>query len=978
MSGWPEVRKAALGLVVFLVVLSWLTPAVPMLVGGWCVAAAAVRLWPDAESERWEPFSPRAFRAARVGLMRSSIWYGLKRATWRLAAAGDNDGAWGVRAEAHPEQEPQPRRRAVRSDEADAPVGDEGEESPPRLIAVNSVAAMLAAVAAVGLEMLLAAGVGLLPWTGELRPERWGPVWAWVSSGRSWVLLVVAAPLGWMSAKTVAHAMRVRAAAKTLTPDDGLTFPQMPDTNVPTAFMSNSYLFEDEPSWRDHVPLSHKMLCVAATVVAASAAGTAGLYGGPVVAAGAALTVGPIVALLAGHRMLRGWCAKQREPWVDWREEVQAWEGHWDAVLPSSSPSPVLADRIYLPAGGKSPPMVKQMIFAMSPGVDYERVRKLTDQLKPALSCDLVQIFPGTVQGTREPTWSYIFLAHELAAYDEWVQSRQQAWTEWQYDWNVELDKQVAFHDPTLDADMRRFLLTRQMSRTMTDLGIGILLPSERPQVRSSGSDAPAYIRFAVPLYGKTTFAALKQNTHKIAEQMRCEWLRFGLLGTDNVAVAHMCAVHPDRLRYRSVMERNTRMEIEALDWQWWMETARLFGADGTTVPKLVTSQRNLRRRDDPESELRKLKFRLPPGLTAERLEENTEKLTVASDFPFVAVEREAVPSEVTVIAGRSDPLDDTYHFDAARKVEGDRTLIAPAVPGAPQVGWCLGVGVDGDPIVVEWDHEEPHLLIAGASGSGKSMVINSMLSQLMGNNDPADVELWMLEPKNELQRYMHKRHVRVFIDNHVAEGSIYEVAANTFETLVAEMDRRYTLMHEHPRQPQKISEAREIAAADPAGSAHLAFRYLFCVVEECTSYFGKPATPDDKAAYVRMNAQIGELARKSRASGIHLVFATQNPTKDAIPTQIKRNCRRIGLRTSDRMGSMVIIDKPGLETIAKPGRGLVSGGNGYIGYRAWFMELDTLSAQMQQVPDSPDWPKLPPGIEPAAKRDVSHQPVIA
>ena len=1003
MLGWSSGRKLVAGCVIFGALLSLMTPAVPFWAALWAVATVVVYLWPDPNSGAYQPLTKPYNRAFTMRSMRKYAWHGLKKHPWRLGPEGDNDGDYGNNQEPHPEQEkkrasmPKIRlRKKAENPELPQPAEEEKEK---RLFALNAVAAALAAAASVGLEQILALTVELIPWPSQQEIAasavlaRLGPLATWMTSGRGMWMQVAAAPLGWMAIKAAAAWHRMHIAAKILMQEDMMW--RKPPNSSPTAFISNPHIAPHAPRLRDHIGRWRS-----ATILVASMGTAATLTFGAMSALGlqraapVALFAFSALLLIGGWAVVRPWVAEQRKPWCEWQKEIADWENNWTAVLGANRSKPVLSAYMTFPEPSDPPkdddwpPMYKQLVFAMPVGTDYESVKKMTDKLKPAMQCDLVHISPGTMAGTREPTWAYVGIKHELPTYDAWVKARTEQWREWSYSWHVEIDKQTAYHDPALHDHVRAFLFERQLGRAMLDLGIGVLLPAKHPRVRSSSDNAPAYLRFEIPLYGKTTFESLKKNLYRLAESMRAQWLRFELLGSDNIAVGHICAIHPENVEFSRHMEREAKREITVLDWQWWMSAAGLYGADKITTPKMIGVKLTNQRKDDPEATIHKIRFRLPPGLTAKRVKDNEKKLAAASNFPYVSVEEEDMPQDITVLAGHRDPLDDTYLFNdyLDTPTVNDLPMLSEATPGQPRTAWCVGVGTDGTPMMMEWDHEEPHLLVAGASGSGKSMVINSMMTQLLTNNSADDVEIWLMEPKNELHRYAQKKHVRVFIDSHVAEGSIYAVAAQTFAALVDEMERRYALMHDHPDQPQKITEARLLAQRDPERYGHLAFRYIFTVVEECTSFFGKPSTSDDNDAYKLMMAKASELARKARAAGIHLIFATQDPKKEAIPTALKRNCRRVGLRTSDRMGSMVIIDQPGLEVISKPGRGLMTGKHGYTGYRAFLLQAasadepdipNELGEHLGRVPDDEQWPKLPPGVEPAIAHEVSLTPAV-
>ena len=314
-----------------------------------------------------------------------------------------------------------------------------------------------------------------------------------------------------------------------------------------------------------------------------------------------------------------------------------------------------------------------------------------------------------------------------------------------------------------------------------------------------------------------------------------------------------------------------------------------------------------------------------------------------------------------TLLAGNRDPLAEVFAFsDYAQEILQDPQQ------GQPRVDWTVGMRPDGTLLQDCWDSEEPHLLIAGSSGSGKSTLIHSLVCQLLRNNHPDDVRLWLVEPKNELHPYKHVAHVTRFLDYQVTSESPSVAFAALMREAVNEMASRYTAFAEHPARPQKLAAARELARSDPDTASHLGFPYVFIVVEECAAYFARPAepSPEDKKAYADFMHDIQTLARESRAAGIHLLLATQHPTKENMSMTLKQQCRRIGLPTSSTVASMVIIDQPGLETLKGPGRGMITTPTGLAPFRGLLLNpVEGWDEIVEALPRDDVWPKLPPGI---------------
>ena len=291
------------------------------------------------------------------------------------------------------------------------------------------------------------------------------------------------------------------------------------------------------------------------------------------------------------------------------------------------------------------------------------------------------------------------------------------------------------------------------------------------------------------------------------------------------------------------------------------------------------------------------------------------------------------------------------HDFDeyADRDLGTGRTMVSEPERGFARLEWFVGIGDDYSPASMRFDHEDPHLLIAGSAGSGVSIVLQSLLMQLMSNNLPEDLEVWMLDPKNQIGHFTNKQHVRRFEAQAPLSEDIYTSAVRVLGDLRNEMERRHYRMRQH--QVKNLSAARQAAARSEC--ADLALPYILLVVGDCTSYFAVPPSAHSGNGYETLLTHAFELARKGRAAGIHMVFVTHDPKRDSLPTTIKRNCQRIGLRTGDGLSSRVIIDRFGLESIRQPGCCMISSDDGYTRARAFWLGSDALQSRLDQLPDA-------------------------
>ena len=213
----------------------------------------------------------------------------------------------------------------------------------------------------------------------------------------------------------------------------------------------------------------------------------------------------------------------------------------------------------------------------------------------------------------------------------------------------------------------------------------------------------------------------------------------------------------------------------------------------------------------------------------------------------------------------------------------------------------ALGRDVSGDPVVADLTRM-PHLLIAGATGSGKSVCINAIICSLLMNNGPESVRLLMVDPKMvELPGYNGIPHLfgPVITDpTHVAGALAW---------LTLQMDDRYRLFADSG--VRNIDEYNQQNGPLDGG----ALPYIVLVIDELADLMMTAA--DD------IERQICRLAQMSRATGIHLVLATQRPSVDVITGLIKANFpARIAFAVTSQIDSRVILDGPGAEKLL--GRG--------------------------------------------------------
>ncbi len=212
-----------------------------------------------------------------------------------------------------------------------------------------------------------------------------------------------------------------------------------------------------------------------------------------------------------------------------------------------------------------------------------------------------------------------------------------------------------------------------------------------------------------------------------------------------------------------------------------------------------------------------------------------------------------------------------------------------------------LGKDIVGKPFVTDLK-KLPHLLIAGTTGSGKSVGINAMILSLLYKNSPDQLRLLMIDPKMlEFSTYNDIPHLLTPV---ITKPKQAIVALNN---MVSEMERRYELMAE--TRTKNIENYNEKIKKE--GGEH--FPYIVVIIDELADLM---MTSGKDVEY-----SIARLAQKSRACGIHLIVATQRPSVDVVTGLIKANLpSRISYRVGQKIDSKIILDQMGAESLL--GRG--------------------------------------------------------
>jgi len=219
----------------------------------------------------------------------------------------------------------------------------------------------------------------------------------------------------------------------------------------------------------------------------------------------------------------------------------------------------------------------------------------------------------------------------------------------------------------------------------------------------------------------------------------------------------------------------------------------------------------------------------------------------------------------------------------------------------------CLGKDIIGNPVTAELD-KMPHLLIAGATGTGKSVALNGMICSLLYKARPDEVKLIMVDPKRiELSCYDGIPHLitPVVTDAKKATHALYWA--------VREMERRYERLSERSARNIKQYNQKLETEKPPAGQPAEKLPYIVIIIDELADLM-MVASRDVEVALTR-------LAQMARAAGIHLILATQRPSVDVLTGIIKANFpTRLTFQVSSKTDSRTIIDTNGAENLLGSG----------------------------------------------------------
>ena len=282
-----------------------------------------------------------------------------------------------------------------------------------------------------------------------------------------------------------------------------------------------------------------------------------------------------------------------------------------------------------------------------------------------------------------------------------------------------------------------------------------------------------------------------------------------------------------------------------------------------------------------------------------------------------------------------------------------------------------LGKTIEGE-VFIEDLAKMPHLLIAGATGSGKSVGLNTLITGLLYACDPSNLKFVMVDPKKiELQQYRELEQHFLAMPEDGEEAIITEVvdALGILRACEREMSIRYDLLKGARVRGIKDYNSRFANGDLDTDSGHKHLPYVVIIIDELADLM--------MTAGKDVEAPIARLAQMARAVGIHLILATQRPSVDVITGLIKANFpARVAFQVASKVDARTILDQNGAEQLVGNGDMLYMKGSKILRLQGPFVSVDEIDRLMEYIREQPgSGPYRLPEVEEESDSTFSDQP---
>ncbi|MFQ5520305.1 MAG: FtsK/SpoIIIE domain-containing protein, partial [Candidatus Methylomirabilia bacterium] len=261
----------------------------------------------------------------------------------------------------------------------------------------------------------------------------------------------------------------------------------------------------------------------------------------------------------------------------------------------------------------------------------------------------------------------------------------------------------------------------------------------------------------------------------------------------------------------------------------------------------------------------------------------------------------------------------------------------------------ALGKTIEGE-VYLQDLSKMPHLLIAGATGSGKSVGLNALITGLLYACHPSNLKFVMIDPKKiELQQYKELLDHYVAMPDNGEDPIITDVAdaLNVLKSCEKEMEERYDLLSKASVRSVKDYNRKLSQGKLPPGQGYHHLPYIVVIVDELADLM--------MTAGKEIEGPIARLAQMSRAIGIHLVLATQRPSVDVITGLIKANFpSRVAYQVASKIDARTILDQNGAEGLVGNGDLLYMSGSRLMRLQGPFVSVEEVDRLMAFISDQP------------------------